>query len=536
MNKGVKYIGKTIEQANRNKCLTDYERDVVEEMLKRTSRKDAPRYLRIDSTAIFLYFSCRPLRFRMMWDILRQHIEYGNYDWIMNYWEMADSVFRQMNVDYNEDAEYLDCFQDDECTKFKEFHIALGALLLYYKKNDCLHQMIRFSNLLPERYDLALCTFWGIFRWLRLFYSLLNRPGYLESNYPMTCHLDIHADNVVYHHVVRYLAYSMLYLDELNYNVRYVKPLESPVTFTEDKEKEKVIPINEEFISLAEKLKQNVSEINKEINRPSKVVFEINCALDDFIEKCKTAIDDSIKEKKWSNEKEKNIKTQLVSEFNKQKEKLVTDTNSSLNINAATENTACVDREIAGSYIYAGNYRHNVNLEYMIISSLIRKIEIAFNQFFLLKRATKIYTIRYADIKEALDRLQLSDQYMALGFGGLELGQHCSISLQAAITDVWANNAEIIILKKSQMPYVKLCTSDSNSGFGRIGDSCLYTNIEELKKTKPSNNKLILKVLVNYKLVVPQSPIDFIRLRVATEVTDKTYDLDKIVPAGDILK
>lgn len=538
-NEGVKYIEGTIEQAKKNKYLTDYERGVVEEMLKRTSKKDAPRYLRIDSTAIFLYFSCRPLRFRMMWDVLRQHIENGNYDWIMNYWEIADQEFRDINKQHEkEDTEYPSLFCETDAWKdFKEFHIALGALLLYNKRNDWLRQMIRFTNTMPPSYDLALCTFRGVFRWLHYFAELPDiGKRSLEYKCPMNFHSGICTGGLTYHYIVRYLAYSMLYLDELNYNVRHVEPLELPVTLTEKNEDEKAILANKEFIRLTEILKQNVSEINKEINRPSKVVFEINSALDNFIENCETVIYNSIKEKKWSDEKEKRIKTQLVLEFNSQKEKLITDINSSLYKCAATEKTACVDRRIKESDIYEGDYWYCVNLESTIISSLIRNIEITFNQIFLLKDASKVYTIRYADIEEALDRLQLSDRYMVLGFGGVELERRFSTHLQAGIKDVWAKNAEIVVLKKSQMPYVEFCTSDKDTGFEQIEASCLYSNIGELKKAKFSEEKLILKVLVNYKLVVSQSPIKFIRLRVATEVTDKTYDLDKIVPANDVLQ
>ena len=292
-NDGIKHIVRTIE-GNLTQTTISYERDVIEELLKRSSKRDAPYFLRIDRSGIFLYFQCRPLNYEIMWDILRQHIGCGNYDWLMNYWEVADQYYRNMITQSveKEDTGYPTRFKEDEATRFKEFHIALGALILHHKKTEWLHHIIRFTNVNPPHYDLALCTFRGIFRWLVHFEESLHWRNYkdsLEYKYPILFHTGVKGETVIYHHIVRYLAYSMLHLNELHYDVRFTEPFEPPQPCTKEKAGDGFIQTNENFIQMANMLKQYVIEVNREIKRPDDALQQATKAIDDFTEECSAA-------------------------------------------------------------------------------------------------------------------------------------------------------------------------------------------------------------------------------------------------------
>ena len=514
-------------------------KEITESFLRISSRKDAPEFLKSNTLGIDLYFVQPLLQYDLMWSILRRQINNGNFDWIMHYWECADyyytTLLSQELLDKGERKSF-----DKEKDRFKEFHVAFCALLLYCEKMEWLTRVMRFTNQLPARYELIPRSFEEIFYWLKHFCHMLSGSMgnlYLENHYRFTEHGGVQTDYITYEGVVRYLACRMLFLGEIGLEVRCKDPLTLPLPCVRDDDKtgEKVIPTNKENINLARQLKNAAKEINEIVKKEGNFVDKVHHAIDSYIEDCKNAMGDSQKDEDNAIGKEKLLKEQLFSEFERQKKILFLDKNPSLDERASEMRTAKCEMKIRESDIYEGDYRYNVNLESVVISRIISDIQTAFNQIFQVNRTLNVYTIRYTDIAEVLDRLQLSDQYEVIGWG-VNLEQKFATKTKATIKDALVHYSEIIVLKKSMMPYVVFCTSDNDSGFEQIEGSCLYSNIGELKKAKSSNDKLILKVLVNYKLVVPQSSIEFIRFRVATEVTDKTYDLDKIVPASDVLQ
>ena len=105
----------------------------------------------------------------------------------------------------------------------------------------------------------------------------------------------------------------MLFLDEIDYNVRYMDPMTAPLPCTSNDEENwiKIIPANKRYIRLAIQLKKSINEIKTIVQRPLDVESRVLKALDDFIKEC----NDAIKKKEWSEEKENLIKDQLTFEF-----------------------------------------------------------------------------------------------------------------------------------------------------------------------------------------------------------------------------
>lgn len=91
-----------------------------------------------------------------LWICLHQQLDYNRDDWFMGYWRRAHQYYDGHFVSDNP------C--DDEKTKeeiekakkdFKEFHLALGGLLLYKKKYDLLQKVTTYSDESPARYHLV---------------------------------------------------------------------------------------------------------------------------------------------------------------------------------------------------------------------------------------------------------------------------------------------------------------------------------------------------------------------------------------------
>lgn len=101
-----------------------------------------------------------------------------------------------------------------------------------------------------------------------------------------------------------------------------------------------------------------------------------------------------------------------------------------------------------------------------------------------------------------------------------------------------AHNSEILILNRGMLPYISFIRDNTNE-LTPLDDkgSFLYTNLDKLKEGSPSSDENSnLEVMVNYKLIVPSEIIKYIRIRVFWDITNKTFDLDKIVNADNYLK
>lgn len=512
-------------------------KEITQTFLSISSRIDAPDFMKSNALGIDLYFAQSLLRYDLMWSVLRKQINNGNFDWIMNYWERADQYFTYTLTSQK------DCYNEKELCRFKEFHIALCALLLYNGKFDWLKQIMRFTNQLPPRYELVPCSFTEIFDWLKHFNRQLyniREHLYLEMHYPFTDHGGVQADQIIYSNIVRYLAYRMLFLDEIDYNVRYMDPMEPPLPCVRDDEKtgEKVIPTNRKNIDLARQLLSYVKKANRTLNRPEVIINNVENVINNFIATCEDAIKAVRENPEVSAEKVDLLKNQLQEEFNRQKEKLIIKNNIKYNSGSAEkstdEQTAKCEVKIDRSDIYKGDFRYSVNLESVIISSLMTQIQNVYNRLFLFNHTTDSYTIRYIDIERALHRLELSNDFVVIGMG-IEL-QHKYVSkISADIKDTIGRTPEIVVMKKTISPYVSLCKAqgslDDCAPIMSNNDCVLYTNLEKIKSLK----NMTLKVMIKYKLITPVPNIKYIRLRIFNGVTDKTFDLDRIMPACNCL-
>lgn len=114
---------------------------------------------------------------------------------------------------------------------------------------------------------------------------------------------------------------------------------------------------------------------------------------------------------------------------------------------------------------------------------------------------------------------------------------HCS-KIPANVKNIVAHNSEILILNRGMLPYISFIRDNTNE-LTPLDDkgSFLYTNLDKLKEGSPSSDENSnLEVMVNYKLIVPSEIIKYIRIRVFWDITNKTFDLDKIVNADNYLK
>lgn len=106
--------------------------------------------------------------YRTIWTCLNQQLFYKRSEWILKYWGAAHShlflhltsfqLDERINVPYTSSGQTVANSQmvelrQKERKEFKEFHIALGGLLLYRKEYELLNQILYYTNSQP-----SLCT------------------------------------------------------------------------------------------------------------------------------------------------------------------------------------------------------------------------------------------------------------------------------------------------------------------------------------------------------------------------------------------
>ena len=107
--------------------------------------------------------------YRTIWTCLNQQLFYKRSEWILKYWGAAHShlflhltsfqLDERINVPYTSSGQIVANSQmvelrQKERKEFKEFHIALGGLLLYRKEYELLNQILYYTNSQPPHYVL----------------------------------------------------------------------------------------------------------------------------------------------------------------------------------------------------------------------------------------------------------------------------------------------------------------------------------------------------------------------------------------------
>lgn len=87
-----------------------------------------------------------------IWICLHQQLDYNRDEWFMGYWRHAHQYYDER---FPSGSSCNDEKTEEAKKEFKEFHLALGGLLLYKRKYDLLQQVTTYSSDVPARYLLV---------------------------------------------------------------------------------------------------------------------------------------------------------------------------------------------------------------------------------------------------------------------------------------------------------------------------------------------------------------------------------------------
>src|SRR5690606_29718315 len=178
--------------------------------------------------------------YNWLWRNLLLAIQYKNDDMVIDHWQTAFQYFSSnlssIYPDYDVSTGTVTIInqeqvekRNEERNKFYEFHIALGGLLLYEKRYDCLKTMFTYTQSHPPSYELLpesmseIFTDYNKFRdpyevtfhWISHKYSFLKLSG-------------MHSDSVIKKWITTYVAFLFLRQYTLQPHLITMKPLALP--------------------------------------------------------------------------------------------------------------------------------------------------------------------------------------------------------------------------------------------------------------------------------------------------------------------
>ncbi|PWJ42669.1 hypothetical protein [Sediminitomix flava] len=160
--------------------------------------------------------------FTHLWKNISLAVEEKRDDLVMHHWILA-SEYMKYQLEELLEGEWDRKKQDDQINKkqaeernrrrsyFLQFHYALGGLLLYQKRYDCLRRMFDYTTSEPREYPLLPNSIDDIFDWYMkdrevLFYDEM----FVHRNFPFPSMEGVKADGVVGKWVSRYIALLFL--------------------------------------------------------------------------------------------------------------------------------------------------------------------------------------------------------------------------------------------------------------------------------------------------------------------------------------
>ena len=511
--------------------------EALAKLLAYSYRQDTPPMMRHDLRIMELYFDERAeglseFKYTHLWYAINQVVRQSDKDWLYRYWEFADQYYSNVFA-YDEKYEASE--------RFLEFHVAVGGLLALNEKNDWIEHIAMFTNCLPPRYFLIPSTLSEIFKWLLHFAEMAESSVEIDIRYRLYSQYEgVRAGANLYRGIVKYLAMMMCRLSKMDFNVRYINPLDLPYIYGSDpKEKKDAVSVNHRNIQIAEFFKGMVESLEEQDVKAKQKAIEL---ISGYIGACRNVISS---EKETDLDKVNRIATTLLSEFDRQKSFLVTKENSNLKSYLKhswfVETSASLEEY---DFLTGRNYNH-INRESMMIGHIMQGTTVKYNEILNAGCAVCTYTVRFSDIAKAIGKLRLSNDYVLLvgsiGAHLLPAGYMSNLNLHF----IHSRQPVIIIIRKDMLPFVCFET-EINCGeewkfIDKKKNKVLYSNLYKLqkdceaKKTAEEKKHFELKVGCQISICAPQNEqLKYVCITTTDSITQDTFDLCKIKSINEI--
>jgi hypothetical protein len=519
-----------------------------------------------------------------IWHGLLLIIHYKRDDLILNYWENAHNYFiKSIPYIYEEfdedDLTFTRVLNEEEINKrkeererFIEFHYAIGGLLLYERRYNCLNRLFNFTNNYPPVYEMLPETMTEIFR----FYNDIRDPyfrkhPFISSVYPFPNHKGLNADSVVKKWIKSYMAVLFLRQYTIQPHLITMRPLDMPI-FPDNRGEIKF------WIEGLDFFKREVSAhlANKKLLSSLNFNFILSQSTEEqsnleplvFIDNLKQSLEKQYEEVVVSTSISKIKKLRFYASTR-------TTIEDTLNSFMKISNQSINDSETNSWYISGLNMKQdkdsfsekpeipNLNYDSFLGNALSRRINDGIASTFFFKK-TRAYIVKPEKIFEAIDRLKVDSNYVIVCFGvfldyyikqlsinGLTQSEYKGISIHCFSGSNHVSQS-FFILKKDDLPNIKdIPTQDkyiSKYSLDKVSRKFdLHASVVDLKSASeeilnenrkdPSDYEIMKSVLLNIHLDLEikwKNKIDMVQIVEYSEYKQKGLEsnLRDIIPFG----
>lgn len=471
-----------------------------------------------------------------IWEMVNRAAKAGNTGWFRDYWTYADQYYRFYKLNGRTPL------SDNNLKEFYQYHVMIGGLLIYFKRYDWLTHIMRFSQSQPGKFELIPGTLGRIFDMVWLVDELNEKPFGLYKKYQyLGLEEGAKIDDAIAGYTYQYLALLIIRLWTYNdYNINYADPFILPAA------DEEFVENNERMINRVEWMKKNVERwYNNGLvtefglsNVPD--VNVVKSKLDEYIGVLKQKIIEIDEHDEVDEHKAKVIRDEMIvhnaNRYCPIPMKVDDEVLDETQFNT-TSTPIRVTNRIEKPFITKGSKKELGNFGGSLVHDLnFRMLNEYLRADFSMMPYSISYSINQKDLLEAIDRLELPEDYVIVEIGNaLELYEfrdkitvdgdnrmyngHKIVSLGMAgfTNSIW-------ILRGSEVPFIEIVeTAFTGGSYTEIdANNHLYSNIDNIKP--PYDVQLVQTI----KVYAPKDYGNTCLLKVMCDYSGNKYELDKV--------
>lgn len=421
--------------------------------------------------------------YRWLWQNLLLAINYNNDDMIVFHWKTAHQYMTYslstiyLDYDFNtipatiKNKEEVEK-REIEQKRFLEFHYALGGLLTYKKRFQCLRRIFDYTTSEPPRYELLPESMDEIF----YFFNKLKDPydlqyPWISERYPFPDQSGLKADSVTKRWIMSYFVILFLRQYTIQPYLITMKPLEYPtipktqgeinqwiesmdyfkyLLSCQMEDKELMVTLQLDFITL-----EWCTKYEKEY--PISFVEKLKAKLEkNYDDKAKTMPLDIIKVELFNSTTREILELKLKSIFNLNNMEDVGGDSDKWYVNGIK---TLSDK---GPF-YEDPEAEHLNYNSFLAESLSQRIDEGLAQTFNLKKSNT-YLLRDEDIFKGIEKLGVNDNFVIVLFGlnleyyinhlkvqDLTVSKYKNIKIHSFISSRFVRSS-IFILRTTDLP------------------------------------------------------------------------------------
>ena len=370
-----------------------------------------------------------------LWENLKTCVFYKKDDYILYYWEQANQYFNYSISSINRIYSNTTFLLENELEieerrkvrkKFKEFNYALGGLLLYSQRLDCIKRIFEYTQSIPPVYDLLPLDMTEVFSLFNNFIDPSHR-NYLEINslYPFPNTDGINSEKVIKQWICEYIAILFLRQYTIVPYLVSMRPLDFPI-FPSNLSERRV------WIQHIDIFKQAVSrQLNSKIivdNLGLRFLTHEYCSINnidypiDYFNKLKSKMEESFQttlyEQELSKRKVNQLKdttTDIVLRVVEKYEKINNHHNSSSEL-------VCYDFGSVSHILEKNGFAENQEADYLNADSIVAENFISnycdfISRTFVISKS-KSYVLSIEDLIKGVEKLEINPmEIVIISFG-----------------------------------------------------------------------------------------------------------------------